>query len=138
MPKNTPTDVLNAVFEVLFHSDSKEQKEPIFDFTQDSGYIYSSFLQAYNIDLIKERGKLHWLAFIDLFNGLPEDTQMARIISIRAKPLPQPNGHNQQQILAEAELKRKFALKKTPDQIRRDKQAGLERMFNTLLKMAKE
>lgn len=53
------------------------------DLEQDAGYIYASFIQAYNINLYKEHGKLHWYEFKSLLNGLPSDTIMQRIIQIR-------------------------------------------------------
>lgn len=60
----------------------KEQKQVI-DFEKDTDYIFASFQQAYNINLYKEQGKLHWHEFKALLNGLPSDTMMQRIIQIR-------------------------------------------------------
>lgn len=53
------------------------------DLEQDAEYIYASFIQAYNINLYEEHGKLHWHEFKALLNGLPSDTIMQRIIQIR-------------------------------------------------------
>ena len=138
MPRRAPAGALTEAFRILFGPDPKDHKNKVFDFSQDAGYIYASFLQAYGIDLYKARGKLHWLAFIDLFNGLPEDTQMAKIIAIRARPVPKPNGHNSELIASEMRLKAQFALKKTPEEIEADRQAGLQRLYNQLLKLAGE
>ena len=57
------------------------------DYNKDAGAIYAGFLQQYNIDLTKERGKLQWNQFHALFDGLSEKTQIMRIIEIRKKPL---------------------------------------------------
>lgn len=65
--------------------DGDESKEPVFDFDKDSQYIYSAFLDVYNIDLSTE--KLHWFAFISLFRSLPEDCQICKIMHYRAVKL---------------------------------------------------
>jgi hypothetical protein len=59
-----------------------EQKKSI-DFDQDYEHIFASFQQAYNINLYREQGRLHWFEFRGLLNGLPEDTIMQRIRQIR-------------------------------------------------------
>lgn len=56
-----------------------------FSFTQDAGYIYAAFRQAYGIDLFREQGRLHWLEFMTLFNGLPDNTVFRQIVELRAK-----------------------------------------------------
>lgn len=50
---------------------------------KDAEYIYSSFKQAYGIDLYEEQGKMHWHKFQSLLNGLPSDTKMQEVIQIR-------------------------------------------------------
>ncbi len=60
----------------------KENKKSI-DFNKDAEYIYASFQQAYNINLHREQGKMHWHEFKALLSGLPSDTIMQRIIQIR-------------------------------------------------------
>lgn len=60
----------------------KEQKTFI-NLDKDAEYIYASFRQAYNMNLYKEQGKLHWREFQSLLNGLSSDTIMQRIIQIR-------------------------------------------------------
>ena len=60
-----------------------EEQEPTVSIEQDAEYIYSSFRQAYDINLHKEHGKLHWHEFKALLDGLPSDTIMQRIINIR-------------------------------------------------------
>lgn len=57
-------------------------KEEVYSFEHDGDYIFSSFLHAYKIDLANE--DLHWWTFMKLFNTLPEDTIMKKIIEIRS------------------------------------------------------
>lgn len=60
-----------------------EDNESFIDLDKDAGYIFSSFQQAYNMNLFQQQGKLHWHEFQSLLNGLPSDTMMQRIIQIR-------------------------------------------------------
>lgn len=59
----------------------------IYSYEQDADAIYSSFMIQYHIDLLKERGKMHWCVFRALFDGLGEDTPIQRIIELRQKNL---------------------------------------------------
>ena len=56
-----------------------------YSFTQDAEAIYSSFREQYGINLLKEKGKMHWDEFKALFAGLNEKTYMSRIIQIRMR-----------------------------------------------------
>jgi len=67
---------------------SKEEKKKVFDFSQDSDYIFSSFMQDYGINLFKEQGELHWYEFNSLLNGLSENTKLRKVIEIRQAPFP--------------------------------------------------
>ena len=91
-------DVWNEVFELYLDSTKEEavrydiagnpmptkREEPLIDLDQDAEYLYSSFIQAYGINLIQEQGKLHWYEFKALLNGLPENTIIKQIIHIRS------------------------------------------------------
>src|SRR5690625_4874395 len=59
-------------------------EEEYMDLEQDAEYIYSSFKQAYNLNLFEQQGKLHWHEFKALLHGLPSDTIMQKIVQIRA------------------------------------------------------
>lgn len=61
----------------------KEDRERNYSLKYDADFIYASFMQAYNIDLIEQQGKLHWFKFRALLSGLPEDTKFRQVISIR-------------------------------------------------------
>lgn len=63
-------------------SDDTKQRAP-YDIRYDGDYIYSSFLQAYGIDLFDVQGKLHWKKFNALLSGLPEGTKFMEVIKIR-------------------------------------------------------
>lgn len=54
-----------------------------FDYIEDGEYIVSSFMQAYSIDLTSIE-YMHWHMFKALFAGLPNDTIMKEIISMRS------------------------------------------------------
>lgn len=62
-------------------SKGEEDSSPIIDFKLDADYIYSSFLQAYGINLLKS--DMHWFEFMALFKSLPEETIMRKIIEYR-------------------------------------------------------
>lgn len=53
------------------------------DFEQDSSLIYSAFRQTYGINLYEEFGRMHWYEFVSLLEGLPEDTLLYQVRSIR-------------------------------------------------------
>lgn len=63
------------------HEDDEDVR--LLDLDQDAEYIYASFMQAYDMNLYRQQGKLHWHEFKALLNGLPSDTIMQRIIQIR-------------------------------------------------------
>ena len=63
-------------------SDDAKQRAP-YDIRYDGDYIYSSFLQAYGIDLFDVQGELHWRKFNALLSGLPEGTKLMEVIKIR-------------------------------------------------------
>ncbi len=64
------------------------RQERAYDFDTDADYIYTSFVQAYHIDLLAV-DFLHWWEFLTLLNGLPEDTILARIMQWRTMDLSQ-------------------------------------------------
>lgn len=90
---------------------SKSQSEGtkrLFSLKYDAEYIYSSFLQAYGIDLIDAQNSLHWKKFNALLNGLPSDTKFAEVLKIRSyKP---QKGDSKQYKESMRELKKEYAL----------------------------
>lgn len=84
--------------------------EQSLDFWRDKGYILSSFQKDYGIDLIKEQGKMKWKEFIDLFQGLSEDTKIREVMRIRTMEIPAYNGRNGKEIQEISELKAYYML----------------------------
>ena len=81
---------------------------PVYDISLDGDFIYASFMQAYRIDLLEERGKLHWKKFNALLSGLPEGTKFVEVIKIR-KYKPR-KGDSQAYIDEMMKLKKEYAL----------------------------
>ena len=55
---------------------------PLVDWEVDADLIYAAFLQAYGIDLLT--ADLHWHKFKSLFDALPDDTLMVKVIRWRS------------------------------------------------------
>ncbi|EOU3548702.1 bacteriophage Gp15 family protein [Listeria monocytogenes] len=87
-----------------------EEEQAYYSLTQDSDYIYASFLQDYNIDLIDVRGKLHWYKFRALFDSLRDDTAIKSIMNIRQTELPAGKGSEKERE-ALIKLKNHYKLK---------------------------
>lgn len=107
---------------------------PVLDFEEDGDYIYASFMQEYQIDLIDEQGRLPWKKFLFLFNGLSADTKIKQIMRIRDMELPEFNGKNSKQRQEIMELKSYYALPVKGG----GGQSGLDLLFSTLEGMAKQ
>lgn len=100
IPQQVRTDRLGNPLPV------QDETKPSYCFSHDAEYIYASFMQAYGIDLIEEQGKLHWVKFKALLDGLPEDTKFRQVLDIRLRKLPTGKGSMDEQ-------KALIALKKT-------------------------
>lgn len=136
MPEITALDVIFRE-QIDTHKQGKNNSSmKVVDFIQDSGYIYSSFLMDYGIDLIDYQGKLHWQKFIALFQGLSEHTKIREVMSIRARPLPAPNKHNQEYINNLMELKSHYALEISQKEREQNFQTGLKKLAQTLIAQA--
>lgn len=99
-----------------------------YDLEQDAPFIYASFLQDYNIDLLDMQGKLRWEKFIALLSGLRDDTKFKEVVGIRAKEIPKRTKHNKEEVDNLRELKRIYAL----DNTHADREEELNTMFNIL------
>lgn len=135
MSTNQKMNLLQAIYDQCIkiperHSPKNQQK--VFDFDFDGEYIYSSFMEDYGIDLIEQRGKLHWKKFLALFQGLSEKTKIREVMKTRSMEIPQLNRHNRKEIQSIMELKSYYAL---PVQGIGGKQ-GLDLLFSTLEGMA--
>ena len=69
----------------------EDEEKKWYEFEQDSGYIYSSFLMDYGMDLMEERekGSLHLDKFNHLLAGLSENTKFKNVIKIRMMDYPE-------------------------------------------------
>ena len=91
-------------------------------------------MQEYRLDLIDMQGKLPWRKFIDLFDGLSEDTKIRRVMRIRSMDIPEYTGKNQKQIQDIMELKSYYALPVRGG----GGQKGLDALFSSLEGMARQ
>ena len=109
-------ELLRAIFD-LFPKDEApvKQTERFIDFHQDAGMIRSAFFRI-GIDL--SNNKIHFMQFLELLKDLPPDTALMRTIEIRMKPVPKPDGHNQEQIAAIMKAKAAVAIKMSEEEQR--------------------
>jgi hypothetical protein len=92
----------------------KEQDDapvPTFDFFEDAGRIYASFLYDYNIDLYARQGKMGWSDFLQLLENLSEDTQVQKAIGYRKMKVPRRTEYNKEEIKNIEDMKKKYAFK---------------------------
>ena len=67
-------------------SNMKNRQKQIYSYEFDAEYIYSAFMEQYNIDL-NSIEYLHWWKFKALFNSLNENILFSKIMSYRAMDL---------------------------------------------------
>lgn len=73
-------------------SESFEEKAKNFSYSQDAGAIYASFIQDYGIDLLQQKGKMHFLTFKALLDGLSDKTYFQRVVGIREESITDKEG----------------------------------------------
>lgn len=98
---NDITDIKKAVEDIIwFYKGGKNEKEnvdkevkksnskekQIYSYEFDAEYIYSAFMEQYNIDLNSIK-YLHWWKFKALFNSLNENVLFSKIMGYRAMNL---------------------------------------------------
>lgn len=108
----------------------------IYSYEQDADAIYSSFMMQYHIDLLKERGKMHWCVFRALFDGLSEDTPIQRIIELRQKNLTDVPDEQRGNVM---QLQQYYALKLKKPKTEEDvfNNSSLSSAFASLMNTAK-
>lgn len=57
-------------------------KVRVYDYEHDADYIYSAFLQQYNVDLQTE--KIHWWKFKAMFRALTDQCEFVKIMGYRS------------------------------------------------------
>lgn len=125
------TELLSSIYDLL-KDDKPTSGESYMDIEQDWHYICAGFQQAYGIDLYSDKD-MHILRWQSLLQGLPKDTKLMDIISIRAMDMPEPTKHNAKQRAEIARLKSMYALNKN----KIDFQSGLGGLFDLLEARAK-
>lgn len=133
LSRSEQAEALNEAVSLLFAPPTGEPGPKAFDFQQDSELLYAAFRQAYDIDLDAERGHLHWLHFLALLAGLPDDTKLSQVISIRLRPIPKPTKYNREEIRQLLKLKAKYRLKLTPEEETQQFQRGLQKVAQSLM-----
>ena len=93
-------------------------KEPPFSYEHDAGYIYAAFIEAYGIDLTKNR--LHWWQFRALFLGLPEPVLFCRIMGYRTMEIPAKMPKEKKEFYQR--MKRIYRIPESAEQIRLEKE----------------
>jgi len=94
------SDIVSSIFQYVNeqpygHTDNDEEtgNEPAdnfhsdFDYEQDAGAIYASFLNFYHIDLNQMIGRMHWDEFKALFDNLGSETPIQKIRQYRGDDL---------------------------------------------------
>ncbi|HEM5109531.1 TPA: hypothetical protein U1249_002034 [Streptococcus suis] len=103
----------NPIKSKIRSKSQSEDGERLFSLKYDAEYIYSSFMQAYGLDLIDVQNTLHWKKFNALLNGLPSDTKFAEVLKIRSyKP---QKGDSKKYKESMKQLKKEYALPKDFD-----------------------
>ena len=132
---NQKVELFNLIYDqhIRLNKRSGESGPKSVDFRFDFDLIYASFMQAYHIDILKDR--LTWYEFYNLFQGLPADTKIREVMSIRQRETPTPNKYNQKEIAELQRLKSYWAL--PVECLGNNYQDGLKKLFSTLKSMAK-
>ena len=130
--------ILKEILDTFINPKSKTDSDntKVFDFNQDSNYIYSSFMFDYGIDLVAEQGRLDWRKFLALFQGLSEGTKIRQVIGIRTAEIPEQNKHNQKQIENLLKAKNYYALSFTAEEMEEQFNKSLDKLAETLEKRA--
>lgn len=83
-----------------------------FDYEQDANLIYAAFYATYGISLTTVEF-LHWWEFLALFEGLPEDTLIKRVMYWRTVNLSQLPKEERKHV---RKMRQLFALKSEPQE----------------------
>ena len=132
-PRNTKA-VLAAVKGLLFEEAPSKDGKKVTSFEQDAGLIRAAFRQAYGIDLYRD--KLHWLAFRELLNNIPEGSRYAEVIGIRVRPMPKATKWNAEERQWLLKAKADVALHLTEKEAAKKYDQDVSKIFAGLLRIA--
>lgn len=107
--------------------ETKSNKKRLYDFNQDSVYIYSAFRECYNIDL--SESNMHWWKFKALFDGLNENTKIMQIISIRATDTAKIKSKSEKNRILKLQKMYKIEEEKSPEIIEQEFNEGFVDCF---------
>ena len=121
-----------VVCKILFSDHGKKAMDgpKLTDFEQDADLIRAAFLQAYGINLWRD--KLHWIEFTALLNALPNGSRYTDILGIRARPMPEATRYNAKEREQLAMAKAACALELTEDERATSYAAGLRAMSESI------
>ncbi|MBB6446455.1 Gp15 family bacteriophage protein [Bacillus benzoevorans] len=109
---------------------SEQENKKIFDFNQDAGMIYASFLHCYHMDLFEQHGKLHWKKFLQLFQHMDDKAKIKEVMGIRKMPIPKMGKGNEEYRKQIAEMKRIYSLEQPENEERA--QEKINKTFDSL------
>ena len=103
---------------------AENKSKQVYSYEFDDNYIYSAFLQQYNVDL-QDVEYLHWWKFRAMFDGLSKDTKIVEIMGYRAIDLRTIKDKEEKK-----RIKKLKELYKLPDmRTREQKEADFGRAF---------
>lgn len=104
-------DMMRDLLELDIQKDTDDINVPAFDFLEDAGRIYSSFLYDYQIDLYQKQGVLSWADFLQLLENLSEETQFQKAVGYRTMKVPRRTEYNKEDVKHIEDMKKKYAFK---------------------------
>ena len=127
--------MMNAVGKMLFPYayENGGSHERLTDFAQDADLIRAAFLQAYGINLYRD--KLHWFEFCCLLSCIPEGNKYSDVLSIRSRPIPEPTKYNKKDREWLMLAKSKYRIKLSEEEQKQKYQNDVGKLFAGLAKM---
>ncbi len=104
-------DMMRDLLELDIQKETDDMSIPAFDFMEDAGRIYSSFLYDYQIDLYQKQGVLSWTDFLQLLENLSEETQFQKAVGYRTMKVPRRTEYNKEDVKHIEDMKKKYAFK---------------------------
>jgi len=107
-----------------------------YDFTQDASLIFSAFFATYGINLASVE-HLHWWEFLALFEGLPEDVLIKKVMYWRTCDVSKLSKEEKKHVL---ELRSHFAIRRPETERRSLEQIeqGTHEYYNRRIERARE
>lgn len=100
-----------------------EESTKVLDFIVDEKYIYSAFLQEYNIDLYEIK-YLHWYKFKYLLSGLSDKCLLKQIMNVRAMNVYNIKNNNEREHFKKIQNKYKLKDKESERLLKEINESG--------------